>query len=263
MTVLGVDGCPAGWIGVANSEGELSAVVKPEFSDLLEVYGDLERVFVDVPIGLPESDRRRCDVAARELLGSRGSSVFYTPSRAAVEVYVDRLEDGYRPGTDDEYEDASEANRNVMDDGLSKQAWNIVPKIAELDEYLRADPTRNDWVIESHPECCFLGLNAGQPLAYSKSTPVGLAQRRAILADQNDGTEDVYAEVLDEYYRKDVARDDILDAIALALIAERSEDHDCLPDGESPEDERGLPKRIVYAGPLLEDQFAEYREDPA
>lgn len=263
MTVLGVDGCPKGWFGVANDDGKLSVHLKPEFATLVNEFEDLERVFVDVPIGLPTSERRRCDLAVRELLGSRGSSVFHTPSRAAVETYVKHIGDEYRTGTDEEYDEANEKNRDAMDEGLSRQAWNIIPKIAELDAYLVEDLDRTERVIESHPECCFLSLNDDQPLAYSKSTGVGLAQRRALLADENEAAEAVYANSLDEYYRKDVGRDDVLDAIALALVAERRENHVRLPDDGEPEDDRNLPKRIVYGGPRLEDQFAEFRDDPA
>lgn len=262
MTVLGVDGCPKGWVGIENDDGDLSIEVKESFARLLGEVDDLERVFVDVPIGLPSSDRRQCDIAARGLLGSRRNSVFFTPSRAAVDEYLSRVDSGYPVGPEDAYRDASEANREAIGDGLSRQAWNIVPKIAELDIYLRDDLNRNGWVIESHPECCFFGLNHDQPLAYSKSSRIGLAQRRAILARVNDGTEEVYAEALSRYYRKQVGRDDVLDAIALALAASQLDEHVRLPMEDTPVDEEELPMRIVYAGARLEEMFAEYRDDP-
>lgn len=248
---------------MANEDGSLSVGVEETFAGLLDEFDDLDRVFVDVPIGLPSSDRRRCDIAARNLLGSRRNSVFFTPSRAAVNEYLSRVDSGYPVGSEDAYRDASEANREAIGDGLSRQAWNIVPEIAELDTYLRDDLNRNACVIESHPECCFFGLNDDQPLAYSKSSRIGLAQRRAILARVNDDTEEVYAEALSRYYRKQVGRDDVLDAIALALAANQLDEHVQLPVEDAPEDEEELPMRIVYAGARLEEMFAEYRDDPA
>jgi predicted RNase H-like nuclease len=41
---------------------------------------------IDIPIGLPESGPRLADALARQVLGSRASSVFSTPIRAALEA---------------------------------------------------------------------------------------------------------------------------------------------------------------------------------
>jgi len=42
------------------------------------------RVAVDIPIGLPDTGRRRADVQARQAVGGRRSAVFLTPVRAAL-----------------------------------------------------------------------------------------------------------------------------------------------------------------------------------
>lgn len=132
---------------------------------------------------------------------SPGSSVFYTPVRDVVRVS--------RSG--EEYVEANETNHGVTGSGLSIQAWNSAPKITGLDAFLRADggDGRVGTVLKSHPGCCFLSPN-GQPLAYSKSTEVRLAQRRQLLDRANcredGGTEAVYREALEQYPRSELAR---------------------------------------------------------
>ncbi len=46
---------------------------------------DIEVIAIDIPIGLPETGPRECDVLARRLLGrARASSVFPAPIRAVL-----------------------------------------------------------------------------------------------------------------------------------------------------------------------------------
>lgn len=273
VTWVGADGCPAGWFAAVMEDGALSGAVFDDIDALWAAHADAECIFVDVPIGISEAGRRACDEDAKRLLGARGSSVFFTPGRDVVEVYR----------RDGDYDEANEISREATDAGLSIQAWNIVPKIEELDSFLREDEGdgRLDTVLESHPECCFLSLN-GQPLAYSKSSEVGLAQRRTLLDSAWSGIEGepdaVYRDALDRYPRSDLARDDVLDATALALVAAKCEgEYVHLPDGSQtgvpgsepgatgsepgvPTDEAGLPMQIVYGGPRYPALFETYRD---
>src|SRR6185437_12326227 len=71
---------------------------------------------------------------------------------------------------------------------VSKQLFNIAPKIREVDAMLRADPLLVGRVHEVHPELAFWRLNGGQPLSEPKRVKSrchahGLAQRRRLLAD--------------------------------------------------------------------------------
>jgi predicted RNase H-like nuclease len=86
-TVMGVDACPAGWIGVVLDHGAFAqATVGGRFRELLATVPAASIVAVDIPIGLPERGWRGADAAARRFLGRRSSSVFATPPRAAVEA---------------------------------------------------------------------------------------------------------------------------------------------------------------------------------
>jgi predicted RNase H-like nuclease len=242
VTLVGVDGCSAGWIAVVRSDGSLAWGVYDSLAEVV-VDTDPDRLLLDIPIGLPSAGRRRCDEAAKERLGSRGSTVFYTPARPVLAA--------------GSHTEASETNREATGYGLSIQAWHLVPKIRAVDAFLRdrpelvgvagpADDRRRDAesavVRESHPELCFTELNGGAPVRAPKSSEAGRDRRLALLDDTLPESRRLYDEVVAETYRKDVARDDVLDALVLAGIADGP--LDSLPD-DPPLDAVGLPMEIV------------------
>jgi predicted RNase H-like nuclease len=62
--VLGVDACKAGWLGVLLSDSRPSFHFAPEIGDLLDMAstdGSREAVAIDIPIGLPDANRRQAD----------------------------------------------------------------------------------------------------------------------------------------------------------------------------------------------------------
>src|SRR5687768_5628185 len=80
--VIGVDGCPGGWLAVRYEvhQPSLDYRVHPSFPELLHAYPDAEAIGVDIPIGLVENEARRCDKSARKLLGpKKGPAVFPAP----------------------------------------------------------------------------------------------------------------------------------------------------------------------------------------
>ena len=117
---------------------------------LLGAYQAAERVFIDVPIGLPWRDvqTRPCDRLARVKLGSRGCTVFSPPCREALSA------SGVAT--------ARQMNLETLGRSLSEQAWRISPKIAEVDEFLRANRLCGVRVREIHPEVCFWALAGGR-----------------------------------------------------------------------------------------------------
>lgn len=233
MTVIGADGCPAGWFAVAVTDTGLEYDEYQVVSDLVVASPGEATFLLDVPIGLPETEVRECDVLARKMLGCRGASVFVTPCRSALAA--------------ESHEEAKAENLDAQDRSVSIQTWNIRGKIRDADGYLREHTDAP--VIESHPEMCFFGLNDGAPLAYSKATEKGRDVRLAILEREHDGVRDVYESALAEYDRQDVARDDILDAIALAISG--TKERSTIP-ADPPADAEGLPMRIQYPGPSYE-----------
>jgi predicted RNase H-like nuclease len=212
--LAGVDGCPGGWIVafVRPQSAEARLRIVPRFADVLAAPEGPAVVAVDMPIGLPErvgAGGRAAENGVRPLLGARQSSVFSVPSRAAI--YAANYGEACRIA-----QTTSEPPRKV-----SKQLFNIAPKIREVDEALRADPDAAGRVFEVHPELAFWRLNSGRALTEPKkikSRPCepGLKLRRSLLLGAG------FAEdVVNAVPPKGAAADDLLDALACAAIARR------------------------------------------
>ena len=212
--LAGVDGCAGGWIAafVRPQGGDAIVRTVSRFADVLAAPERPAIVAVDMPIGLPErvgAGGRAAENIVRPLLGARQSSVFSVPSRAAI----------YAAGYGEACRIAqltSEPPRKV-----SKQLFNITPKIREVDDALRADPDAAGRVFEVHPELAFWRLNGARPLAEPKkvkSRPYepGLALRRGLLIAAGFAESAVNATL-----SRGGAADDLLDALACAAIARR------------------------------------------
>jgi predicted RNase H-like nuclease len=188
---------------------------------------------IDIPIGLRgrNPEERLCDKAARVMLGAgRASSVFPAPSRYVLGCVS--------------YTEASEKNREFTGRRLSQQSWAIVPKIREVDEYLRREPQRGK-IHEMHPEICFWALNGQRPMEHNKKKAEGYEQRMILLERILPGVRKIADAALAQYPRKQLARDDILDAIVGAVTAALPGTLHRIP--LKPEtDERVLPMEIVY-----------------
>lgn len=230
----GIDGCPSGWFYVGIDEkGECQFGVLEKFSDVGLFARHAKLILVDIPIGLACSEypTRLCDTAARKAITPRGSSVFPAPARAAL------LEHTYREG--------SEANRRATGKKLSVQSWGIVPKIREVDDYMRSEELRGK-VREMHPEVAFWALNGRKSLQHGKKKQEGAQERLDILTRFLPYARDCYEDALNTYKRKDVAADDILDALVGAVTAMHFPGIKTLPESPT-RDEEGLAMEIVYA----------------
>lgn len=243
MTV-GVDGCRAGWFAVAFEKGSpVELGVFPSLDRLLHRFEGARWILVDIPIGLRSGgpEPRRCDVEARRLLGHpRASSVFPAPCRPVLGA----------PG----YAEANAMSRALTGKGLSRQAWGIVPKIREVDDLLRSEPRQRNTVREVHPELLFPALGAGAggwgpPTVHSKRSEAGYRERLEILATHLPDAEALAREALGRYRRKDVARDDVLDALAAAITADLGRSGLSTVPTDPELDDEGLPMEMVYAEP--------------
>lgn len=67
--VAGVDRCRGGWVVVGAHEGRVEAVLLPDGHALGALALEFDVLAVDIPIGLSDTGRRRCDLEARRLLG--------------------------------------------------------------------------------------------------------------------------------------------------------------------------------------------------
>ncbi|RLM51128.1 DUF429 domain-containing protein [Halorubrum sp. Atlit-28R] len=246
-TVAGVDWAGGAWLAVViDGDGEPDARLE---RDLEALWADgVDRILVDVPIGLPDdaetlAAREAVDAAARSASG-RPSSVFPVPSRGACEAAAD--------GGD--YETVSERNRRDLDKGLSRQSYHIAPAVGEVDAFLREDEAAREAVMEAHPEVCFRGL-AGRPLDHSKTGAPGVGERLDALADHFGEPGAALGEICrgladgapDLAEAADATVDDAVDALALAAVARRPADElRFLPGDPDYRDAEGIPMRMAY-----------------
>jgi predicted RNase H-like nuclease len=232
--VLGVDGCPGGWCCAAidaERRAVSEAFIRPSFDKVLESAADL--ICVDIPIGLLNTPgQRACDVEARRLLGGgRGPSVFPPPSRRALAF--------------DEYARASTVNFELTGRYLNRQAFNIAPKIREVDEAMKAGVQER--VREVHPEVAFMVLNGGRAMRLSKKTAAGRQVRWRLLRGVIEGL--TANPSLPPELKGRCGTDDYIDALACAWTAV------CVARGTAvripeapPVDERGLRMEIWIPG---------------
>lgn len=240
---IGVEWAERGWLGVILHDDGWDADVFPSIMSLWKYHSDARRVLVDVPVGLPsvDSGRRTCDVEAKAYLEDRHRSVFYAPVREAV--YETNLAD-------------AKAATERAGYGIQPQAWRLVPRMREVDEFLDLYPGARGRVRETHPEVCFRSLTDG-PLAHPRRSADGRDERRAILREQDAVPDDICEAVRSQFdspsYAPSVASvDDVLAAVVAAVTAQRSEDElSTLPD-RPPTDERGLPMEIVHPSPAVQ-----------
>lgn len=165
---VGVDGCRGGWIAVSDWGGSIDARVHDNWLSLVGDANPDALIAVDIPIGLPARGARTYDVEARRFLGvPRGSSVFPAPVRACL--------------VSGSYEAVAARHRRADGRGLSKQAFNLLPKIRQLDEYLLEHTRDIPRIYEVHPEVSFATWNGGQALLHSKVKAAGRAEREQLI----------------------------------------------------------------------------------
>lgn len=239
FTAYGVDGCRAGWLFVALMPScKIRWGIVRTLNELVEAASDSDRIFVDIPIGLPDGPgQRSCDVAARKVLGPRRNSVFPAPVR---EVF----------GATSPAE-AQLLSRSVANKGISKQALAIAPKIEQVDTLLRRCPRARKLIREVHPEVCVWALAGGRPMAVHKGEPQGYSERVAVLKTVRSSVEEELSAIAASYPRKEVALDDAPDAMAAALTAAQDSSVLRALPASPPVDRYGLPMEMVFArGPL-------------
>ena len=204
--LAGVDGCHSGWVAVVEAELLLTAYVLPDWSSLMARLSRDVLVGVDIPIGLPTRDSRQCDIAARSRLGRpRGSSVFPAPVRGVL-----------RP--DRSYLDLSNEHQRIDGRRLSWQVYGLLPKIFQVDAYLRADIDRQNRVSEVHPEVSFSIWNRGKPMTHRKSASAGRAEREHLIDREWPGAR---ARLWQSLVDEDCERHDLNDAFAALWTVRR------------------------------------------
>jgi len=228
----GIDGCRFGWIAVRIEQDKVSFELARNIHDLAYIYEN-SMALIDIPIGLSEHSERVCDSEARQILKpNRHSSVFLTPVRAAV--YAET------------YAEACRLNYIATGKKISKQVWNILPKVKEIDTLMREYPGAN--LREAHPEVCFWALNNRTACRCNKKTAEGISERLHILEPLLPGISQKITSYAAANLKKHVSIDDIVDAAVLARTVARPDSLLSLGNGEK--DQAGISMEIVNAGKI-------------
>lgn len=243
MIFIGADACRKGWFAVSlGPRSNWKIDIYETIEDFGKAFRKAALIWIDIPIGLPAAGQRLCDRQARKILRQRASSVFAVPCREALTAKT--------------YRRACRINQRLMGVGLSIQTWNIFPKINEVDKWLRHKKPANQQMRESHPELCFWALAGGGPMAHAKKSPQGFCERYSILEKICPHTEAMVDLALHRFRRKDLARDDILDAIVLAVSAGYSAKSIKTVPLDPPSDKMGLSMEIVYTLPAAAGRYS-------
>jgi len=220
--IAGIDGCRRGWVAAARDDGAIEARLLVSDEELVAFLAQCAVAAIDIPIGLTDRGARACDVHARRFIRS-GGSVFPAPPRALLHMR--------------EYAEANRVSREIQGRGVSKQAFAIVPKIAQIDRVLQRHRELRGRVYEVHPEVSFTMWNGGASIAESKHTSAGIEKRRALVVSQ-------FGEL--PAVPRGAREDDLLDAFAALWTAERIAAGRASELGDAHLDMTGLPMRIVY-----------------
>ncbi|WP_165787131.1 DUF429 domain-containing protein [Pseudohalioglobus lutimaris] len=230
----GVDGCKGGWLFAKILDGELSFGTVPSIGVLVEKAAEGSRIFIDIPIGLrsKSADARLCDREARQILKPRrNSSVFNAPIRELLST--------------EDYASANALSKRLINKGISKQSFNIMDKIREVDDLLQGSAKARALLREVHPEVCFWSLAGGIAMEHSKKSEEGFNERLEHIQEYLPNARRAVLGAIDHYPRSNVAKDDILDAVVAAITASYPDRWATLP--AAPElDEAGLPMEMVY-----------------
>jgi predicted RNase H-like nuclease len=115
------------------------------------------------------------------------------------------------------YQKACDLHEAIDGKRMSMQAFHILAKIREVDGFVRAKGPVAARVHEVHPELAFLRLNDGSAIAPPKRKSEGFELRLNLLTRAIP--EEHIEKALNAHSRKDVAKDDVLDALAVMLSA--------------------------------------------
>ncbi len=198
--IAGIDGCSSGWL-IVEANSDLSKAELQFAPNWNSVNCEANVIAVDMPIGISRRGVRQCEVEARKLLSPYAARVFKSLSRGALRF------------AQSEWKTANQWSKDQGYGGISKQIWNIRPKIKEIDRAIA--PVDQARIYEAHPELAFARLNGGHPLD-SKDTPAGLRARKRLLVREGFTNLDGW---LQDLRGNGAKADDLFDACALTLTA--------------------------------------------
>ncbi|WP_372910240.1 DUF429 domain-containing protein [Salinigranum sp.] len=232
---VGAVWCSGPWLAVVFDGRTFDhAAVFDGIGDVWLRYEDgASRILADVPVGLVdgETDRRRCDVLARDVLGPRRDTVFDPPAREATRKR--------------RFPAASRTHERKTGRDLSQRAFEAREAIAAVDELLQELPEARDVVGAAHPEVCFRAF-AGRPLDHPRDVAAGYAERLRILAEHDPDGPVTVQNAAESTGGAAIDVPDVLDAVVLAYTARPGSGRLRSLPADPPRDATGLPMRLWY-----------------
>lgn len=207
LPAAGIGSCAGGWIVVHEAARGLDAFVTPTITLALRALPPRTEAGIDVPIGIPEQGTRACDIEARGLLGLRAAAVTPAPLRIVLNAT-----------------DYLEANRlqRTLGRVLSRQSFAMLPKIREVDTWIRRNSGLGPTLHEVHPELSFAVWNGDRPMAQPKTSPGGKVHRWKLIDAAFPGARARLAQQLRTTAgTASFGDDDLCDAIAALWSARR------------------------------------------
>lgn len=207
LNFIVLDGCKNGWIFANIEKQNLILCYIHHLKELEKLQ--VNYIFVDMPLKLPlciQSYPRQADKTAKQILGRFHSSIFYAPLHSWLDLPFKSINS------------FCQLNHKAK---LSKQSFNLFPKIKELQKYIL---DAKACVLEIHPELIvhsFFGLRK-----LSKKTPHGQSQRIKLINTllQSSYTEkdlvQVYEKLRQLHPQARFQKDDCLDACLTACVAQ-------------------------------------------
>ena len=209
-TVIGIDGCRAGWITTQVLDNQLISfkIIENLDDDYLK-QNNLSHIGIDIPLQLSHSGKRLAEIEARGLLKKRACTIFSPPTLNALRAK--------------NYMDACEVNFNECGKRISKQSWNLFPKIKEAQEFLDNKSINKLRVFEVHPELSFMAMNDMILVQASKKTDIGREIRIKLI--QKFFPKFSFESVRNEYKKNQALDDDILDSVSVLWSTQRIVDN--------------------------------------
>ena len=209
-SVIGIDGCKAGWIIAKTLENEsISFQIIKNLNDVYLEGINVSHIGIDIPLQLSHTGKRFAEIEARSLLKNRACTIFTPPTLNALRAK--------------NYMDACEVNFNECGKRISKQSWNLFPKIKEAQEFLENKSINKLRVFEVHPELSFMAMNDMILVQASKKTDIGREIRIKLI--QKFFPKFSFESVRNEYKKNQALDDDILDSVSVLWSTQRIVDN--------------------------------------
>jgi predicted RNase H-like nuclease len=196
--MIGIDGCKKGFMIARLEDSMLTFSIE---SDLTSLINEKDLILIDVPLGCPSSlSQHRPEPLMRPYLKKRASSVFNVPALQCFDYT--------------QYDEVNKKNREILNKGLSRQSFGIMPIIKKVNDFILEHPYLN--LHESHPELVFTWMKRSI-CNYSKHTPEGIQERVDTLVSMLPSIKDELIKALLTYSKS--YHQDIVDSCALVICA--------------------------------------------